>query len=626
MVPDSISACLANSKDTRIVLLLDESDDLLDCDSGRDFTLVRRLRALMASTDRRFKVIFAGLQSVQRYNSWKNHPFAQLGSELPVNPLPPAAAQDLIIRPLRALGFAFERAGLVLRILSQTNYHPGLIQIICYRLLENLYETLLRQEQDDPIRHITNEDILRVERDAAVMEDIRNRFDWTLDLDDRYKVLTYALVLTHAPSAPRLESEFMSIGADWWPAVFETMDAQSLRAVLDEMVGLGVLLREHEVEEVGRRRYRLRSPNLLRLLGPKEAIESELERIITRDHVSRANPRNFHPLIDRKPMIFGPLSNEQEGQISEHPRPFHLSIISGSEALGLGQVERQFDRLLHDPIDGDRWKKTKHFESMQADSLIKDLRKHFRPRRRDHRYAVIRLDHIEYEGRLSTLFDQFLSDLGKVCTNESKGHLVILLGPTETWRWLGDEHRERVLGQSRITGLELRRWSNGAIANALDRLGARTGSKFAASEVFERTSGFHQLVDGGLRRVKSRQSSNADDLIGEWDELRGEALTGDGIEAALSALGLRGPGIELESCVREVLQFTEIRDGKPVLVDTSFDLAAEELGEKGKLLQESGVRIREWMRAMDIARPGSAHDGSMVVALWVQDVLSTAGP
>ena len=80
----------------RIVLLLDETDDLLDCDSTRDFALIRRLRSLMADTDRRFKSVFAGLQSVQRYYNWKNHPFAQLGEELVVNPLPPAAAQELI--------------------------------------------------------------------------------------------------------------------------------------------------------------------------------------------------------------------------------------------------------------------------------------------------------------------------------------------------------------------------------------------------------------------------------------------------------------------------------------------------------------------------------------------------
>ncbi len=330
-VPNKIATRLSAENEMRVLLLLDETDDLLDCDSGQDFALVRRLRSLMASTERRFKVVFAGLQSVQRYYNWKNHPFAQLGEELVVHPLPPAAAQELIIRPLRALGFAFDNTGLVLRILSQTNYHPGLLQIFGYRLLDSLFNKWQRQESTGPIRQITSEDLLAVERDRSVMEDIRNRFDWTLDLDDRYKVLTYALVLTPDPTAPRLESEFMAIGTEWWPSVFEAMDTQGLRAVLDEMVGLGVLLREHEDAA---RTYRLRSPNLLRLLGPQEAIEVELLRIIERERISRLNPRNFHPRIDQKPVAFGPLTIEQEGQFDGYQRPFQLTLVSGSEALG----------------------------------------------------------------------------------------------------------------------------------------------------------------------------------------------------------------------------------------------------------------------------------------------------
>ena len=349
-VPNSISTRLSENPRMQIVLLLDETDDLLDCDSMRDFALVRRIRSLMADTDRRFKAVFAGLQSVQRYYNWKNHPFAQLGEELVVNPLPPAAAQDLIIRPLRALGFAFNNTRLVLRILSLTNYHPGLIQIIGYRLLDSLFDKWQRQDSVGPIRPITHDDLLAVERDASIMEDICNRFDWTLDLDDRYKVLTYALVLTPEPTAPRRESEFMAIGAEWWQVVFENMDALGLRAVLDEMVGLGVLLREHN-ESV--RTYRLRSPNLLRLLGPQEAIEAELLRIIERDRVSRPNPRNFHPVVDRKAIAFGPLTNEQVGQIYGQRRPFQLTLVTGSEALGLYAVERQFDKLLGESGDGE---------------------------------------------------------------------------------------------------------------------------------------------------------------------------------------------------------------------------------------------------------------------------------
>ena len=623
-VPQSIETRLSENENMRIVLLLDESDDILDCDSGRDFALVRRLRTLMAGTGRRFKVVFAGLQSVQRYNNWKNHPFAQLGSEVVVNPLSPAAAQDLIIRPLRALGFAFENTRLILRILSQTNYHPGLIQIFCYRLLENLYEKWQRRERDGPIRHILSDDILGVESDAAVMKDIRNRFDWTLDLDDHYKVLTYALVLTPDPTAPHLEGEFMDIGTSWWPAVFGTMDPQGLRAVLDEMVGLGVLLKEHDGR--GRYSYRLRSPNLLRLLGPREAIESELMRIIERHHVSRANPRNYHPIIDRKPVAFGPLNNEQQGQISGHLRPFHLSILSGSDALGIDRVERQVDKLLGETSEGEGfkpWKKIKHLGPMQANTFVRKLQETLRPRGRDHRYAIVRLKEIEFEGRLSTLFDRFVKELGNVCTNESKGHLIVLLDPSDTWRWFGDRHREHVLAQSRVTGLALRRWNDGAIANALDQIGARTGSKVAADEVFERTSGFHQLVDEGLRRARAKHDVNAQNLIGEWNDLRNEVLTESGVDAAVTALGLQGSGTVLEDCVWEVLRLTEERDGIPVLVEASFDLAAEEISEEGRpLLEDGGIRIREWIRTMDLARPGSVQeDGAMVVASWVRDVV-----
>ena len=626
-VPNRISTRLSENPHMRVVLLLDETDDLLDCDSTRDFALIRRLRSLMADTDRRFKAVFAGLQSVQRYYNWKNHPFAQLGEELVVNPLPPAAAQELIIRPLRALGFAFENTRLILRILSQTNYHPGLIQIIGYRLLDNLFEKRQRQDTVGPIRPITPDDLLAVERDASVMDDIRNRFDWTLDLDDRYKVLTYALVLTPEPTAPRRESEFMAIGAGWWKEVFKDMDTLGLRAVLDEMVGLGVLLREHE-EDV--RTYRLRSPNLLRLLGPQEAIEAELLRITERDRVSRPNPRNFHPVVDHKAAAFGPLTNEQVGQVYGQRRPFQLTLVTGSEALGLDSVERQFDKLLGESGDGERdktWRKVQYAGPEDADGFVKKLRDSLKPRRRAYRYAVVRLGDVRYEGELSTLFNRLVRELGQICTNESKAHLVLLLDPRDSWRWLRDRNREHVLSQSRVTGIELRRWSDGAIANAFDSIDARTGSQVAGEEVFKLTSGFHWLVDQGLSRAQPRSSVNAGTLVPTWESMRSELSTDGGAESALLALGLRGTDPELESCVREILNLKEeSTSGLLVLTDTSFELAAEQLDDDTReLLDSHVVEIREWIRTMDLARPLNAGDeGSMVMASWVEDVILAA--
>ena len=626
-VHNGISTSLSENAEMRIVLLLDETDDLLDLDSTRDFALVTRLRAMMASSERRFKVVFAGLQSVQRYYSWKNHPFAQLGRELVVNPLPPAAAQELIIRPLRALGFAFEDTRLVLRILSQTNYHPGLIQIFGYRLLDSLFRKWRRQETEGPVRQISSDDLLAVERDRSVMEDIRNRFDWTLDLDDRYKVLTYALVFTSDPTAPRRESEFMAIGADWWPAVFRTMDSQGLRAVLDEMVGLGVLLGEHD-DSV--RKYRLRSPNLLRLLGPQDAIEVELFRIIERDRISRPNPRNFHPLIDQKPVAFGPLTMEQEGQVEGYRRPFQLTIVSGSEALGLGDVERQFDRLFSERKEEGRgriWKKIPTGGSVPADGFVKMLQGSLKARSRPHRYAVVRLGDIEHDGEFSVLFNRIVRELGQVCTNDSRGNLIVLLDPSDTWKWIGDRNRERVLSQPRVTGLELRRWSDGAIANAFDRLEARTGSQLAGGEIFGLTSGFHSLVDQGLSRVQVGSVANAGNLVELWETVRGEALSDGGTETALQALGLRGTDPRLATSIGEVFRLRETKDARPVLTETSFGLAAEELDDGDrKWFEEHVLQVREWTRMMDLARPLGAHEeGTMAMASWAHDVLDAVG-
>ena len=395
------------------------------------------------------------------------------------------------------------------------------------------------------------------------------------------------------------------------------------------MVGLGVLLREHE-ESV--RTYRLRSPNLLRLLGPQETIETELLRIIERDRVGRPNPRNFHPVVDRRAFALGPLTNEQAGLISGQRRPFQLTVVTGSEALGLNAVEHQIDKLLsgaNDDGQGKAWKKIEHPVPTDADGLVKTLRDSLKARRRTHRYAVVRLDEVENEGDLSSLFDRLIRELGPICTNDSKAHLVLLLGPRDSWGWLRDGSRERVLSQSRVTGLELRRWSDGAIANALDSLGARTGSQLAGEKVFHLTSGFHWLVAQGLSRARPRSNVNASTLVPEWKTLRSEVLAGGGIEKALRALGLQGTDPRLESYVLEVLRLGDETDkGRLVLTETSFDLAVEALWGDDQEWFEShdDVHIREWMRAMDLARPlNTNEEGSMVMATWVRDVIVAAG-
>jgi hypothetical protein len=123
----------------RVLVMFDESDDFLDADSRDGFRVVMALSKLMLETQRRFKVIFAGLHNVQRFQGIPNQPLAHFGAPLCVGPLEPYAAQQLVQQPVETLGYRFANDATVLRVLSYTNYHPGLIQLFCQELLKRLH-------------------------------------------------------------------------------------------------------------------------------------------------------------------------------------------------------------------------------------------------------------------------------------------------------------------------------------------------------------------------------------------------------------------------------------------------------------------------------------------------------
>ena len=600
----AVKQSLQKGRAKRILLLLDEADDLLDCDSSLDFQLVRQLRALMAETGRRFKVVFAGLQSVQRYKNWENHPFAQLGTEIMIDPLPPIAAQELILRPFRSLGFAFENTRLVLRILSLTNYHPGLIQIFCHSLLDKLYAKWQKRDTGTPIRTISFDDIVSVERDDRLRGDIRDRFDWTLDLDDRYKVITYALVLTSNPNEPRRETEFMQLGKDWWPSVFNDMDLQGLRAVLEEMVGLGVLLRE-ERDQI--RQYRLRSPNLLRLLGPQEAIEEELERLISLDRPNRPNPRNFHVKIDPKSDLFGPLSKEQEGQIADTTYPFSLVIVRGNSAMGLRDVKQHIRKLMQEitvPREELREWQEKSLKNvggmLTTERVLDQLREIFKPQVRHHRYVILDLEEAAFDGHLEGLFERMISDVKKVCRRESRGKMIVILGPEQVWDWVKSDKREHIEGNDRVVSVPVRRWSNGAIANALDNINLRTGSKMVGTDIFDLTGGIHSLVSETLKKSSSLKG-DAKQAVDIAKEVRAKFLEPDKRTKFLTELGIvnKKPVLELLGLQQEI-------DGAACLIETSIDLTIDMFRRSGGQHPEQFIDdILKWLHTLDIIQPAN---------------------
>jgi len=141
----------------RVIVMFDEADNFLHDDSRGNYSQLTRLKALMEDTDRRFKLVFAGLQEVQRFKQLPNHPLAHLGEPILVGALEPEVARRLVRGPTDVLGYRMSNP-VVLRVLSYTNYHPGLLQLFCSALVDRLQK---RQVRALPPYEVALEDVER---------------------------------------------------------------------------------------------------------------------------------------------------------------------------------------------------------------------------------------------------------------------------------------------------------------------------------------------------------------------------------------------------------------------------------------------------------------------------------
>lgn len=345
-----------NSRSGRsLLLLLDEADDFLEQDarnSDREtFREASRLKALM-DDDRSIKVVFAGLHNVQRTADQSNHPLAHLGEPIRIGaflePKERVQAARLLSEPLRACGYRFESNQLVHRILAQTNYYPSLIQLYGSALLRTVSEAPMT----GPPPWVIDRRVLdRTYQDQNLREAIRLRFEWTLQLDPRYEVIAYAVARECQKDRELLDrgidhNDLRRNASGWWFAGFEDInrDADRFRALLDEMVGLGVL----RVTDALRHRYSLRSSNVLGLLGTVEDVENkllaerQLRRVLDTDVVRRSYRRGREKAKGRVTVgpLHLPLTLRQEAQIFGHTQRSQRSrnavvLVCGLGAAGL---------------------------------------------------------------------------------------------------------------------------------------------------------------------------------------------------------------------------------------------------------------------------------------------------
>ncbi|HEY0640509.1 MAG TPA: hypothetical protein VGD67_23005 [Pseudonocardiaceae bacterium] len=325
----------------RILVLADEADAFLTADSrARDtaggvshFPNVLRLKELMESTERRFKVVFAGLHQVQRFVHLSNVPLVHGGPEIEIGPLDAADARRLVLRPISALGYRFERPELVWHLLSVSNYQASLIQILCNELV-----SVLHRKRGPATAYpvtVTAADVAAVVGNDSVRQKIAERLRITINLDDRYRVLMLIIAwhsIADGFSSSYTPHQLLDLALDCWSAGFADLTAAGVSIYLDEMVGLGLLIRLP-----GATSYAVRSPNVVNMLGSEDDVVAELNRTGF-DLPYEYNPRDARTLLfhDEQGERRSPLT---DGQLAMLAAERAVSVLVGSQALGVDRVQ-----------------------------------------------------------------------------------------------------------------------------------------------------------------------------------------------------------------------------------------------------------------------------------------------
>ena len=243
-IATAVADWLDAHKDRRILLLLDEADDFLRADLNDDFPVSIRLKGLMDETERRFKIVLCGLHNVLRNTERANHPLAHLGQPVCVGPLLSNGdleqARALVREPLAAVGYSFQSENLITQILLRTNYYPSLIQIYGDELLRHLRQAPGRNFP----QVVTYDDIQAAFQRDQLRERIRGRFSLTLQLDERYEIIAYAMAseLLDGPdglSRDLADNAVFELAREYWPEGFR-IPKREFGTLLHEMCVYGI--------------------------------------------------------------------------------------------------------------------------------------------------------------------------------------------------------------------------------------------------------------------------------------------------------------------------------------------------------------------------------------------------
>ena len=263
-----------------LLLLIDEADAFIESSKAVNYRPFEELKNIQSIGQERFKFVIAGLRNVVRFDKEalsNNSVLAHLKSYT-VRPFSVMEARELLEVPLACLGLRFseEKQALVSTILATTNYFPGLIQLYCYKLLEAMKKDYAGYEEaNTPPYEINEKHIKKVLAEADFTQDIYNKFDITLRVDEDcyYHILATLMAdLYHEGEKPEgyQPEDILNHGRAYGIKKMEMLSLENVHALMEELRELNIFRLT-----VGGR-YLFARYNFFQLMGSKEHLENEL--------------------------------------------------------------------------------------------------------------------------------------------------------------------------------------------------------------------------------------------------------------------------------------------------------------------------------------------------------------
>lgn len=341
---------LASENMDSMLLMIDESDQLMDCEMARKREAVGFIPRLVQLADAvapkvNLRIVIAGLHNVARMANDENSVF---GKADPISLQPYTSADDLqrglrlITKPLQALGYQFgeHSEDLPLHILSVCNFYPAFVQLYCRRLLDHLQNA--RQTKVPPY-YITSKDLDVVEKDSSLLNDLRTKFEWNLKLDKRYKAIALILASffyseTDGARASGLNvAEIRDFCECEFPRHFSVASSGVYEALVDEMTKLNILERVQG-------RYVLRNPNIAMMIGDRDTIEGQIQSLAQDEPESSRNQGDRRIEMVRNhgkkifPMPVSWIGNHLPKLTASETQDSELLILTGNALSGIMEL------------------------------------------------------------------------------------------------------------------------------------------------------------------------------------------------------------------------------------------------------------------------------------------------